>query len=78
MGVINGIIQHGRTRNTSYNIIRAIAEMVVNRRPVHFTNFGGGGQVIVLKSAITLMCAESNERLKVVAQLFTSWWNRPT
>jgi Fic family protein len=24
------------------------------------------------------MCAESNDWLKVVTQLFTRWWNRPT
>ena len=24
------------------------------------------------------MCAESNERLKIVTQLFIRWWNRPT
>jgi hypothetical protein len=24
------------------------------------------------------MCAESNERMKIVTQLFIRWWSRPT
>ena len=58
--------------------IRAIAGEVVKLRSVHLINFCGGGQVIGLKFATALMCAESNDRLKVVTQLFTRWWNRPT
>lgn len=57
--------------------IRAIAGEVVKSRSVHLINFCGGRQEIDLKSATALMCAESNDRLKVVAQLFTRWWNRP-
>ena len=35
--------------------IRAIAGEVVNSRSVHLINFGGGGQVIALKSATALI-----------------------
>ncbi len=32
----------------------------------------------VPKHATAHMCAESNERLKIVTQLFIRWWKRPT
>ena len=39
----------------SQHCIKAIAGEVVNRRSVHIINFGGGGQVIALKSATALI-----------------------
>lgn len=32
----------------------------------------------VPRHATAHMCAESNDWLKIVTQLFTRWWNRPT
>ncbi|MGO3283829.1 MAG: hypothetical protein ACTIK4_02730, partial [Mesonia sp.] len=32
----------------------------------------------VLNHATNHTCTESNERLKIVTQLFIRWWNRPT
>lgn len=47
---------HGRKKSTiAQHCIRAIAGEVVNSRSVHLINFGGGGQVIALKSATALI-----------------------
>jgi len=47
---------HGRKKSTiAQQCIRAIAGDVVNSRSVHLINFCGGGQVIALKSATTLI-----------------------
>ncbi len=47
---------HGRKESTSkQHCIRAIAGAVVKSRSVHLINFGGGGQVIALKSATALI-----------------------
>ena len=35
-------------------------------------------KVSVFLHATFHTCAESNERLKIVTQLFIRWWNRPT
>ena len=48
---------HGQKRKSTIaqHCIRAIAGEVVNSRSVHSINFGGGGQVIALKSATALI-----------------------
>lgn len=47
---------HGRRKSTGIqHCIRAIAGEVVKSRSVHFLNFSGSGQVIVLKSATALI-----------------------
>ncbi|RRO25530.1 hypothetical protein [Flavobacteriaceae bacterium 14752] len=47
---------HGRKKSTiAQHCIRAIAGEVVKSRSVHLINFGGGGQVIALKSATALI-----------------------
>ena len=70
---------HRRKESTGIqHCISAIAGEVVKSRSAHLINFCGSGQIIALKSATALMCAESNERLKIVTQLFIRWWNRPT
>lgn len=44
------------TKNTScQHCIKAIAGEVVKSRSVHLINFGGGGQIIALKSATALI-----------------------
>lgn len=49
-------IKHGRKKNHyPQHCIRAIAGEVVKSRSVHLINFCGGGQVIALKSATTLI-----------------------
>jgi len=46
----------GRRKSTGIqHCIRAIAGEVVKLRSVHLTNFCGGGQVIILKSATALI-----------------------
>ncbi len=46
----------GRKESTGIqHCIKAIAGEVVNSRSVHLINFGGGGQVIALKSATALI-----------------------
>ena len=48
--------KHGRKESTGIqHCIRAIAGAVVKSRYVHLINFGGGGQVIALKSATALI-----------------------
>ena len=47
---------HGRKESTGIqHCIKAIAGEVVKSRSVHLRNFGGGGQVIALKSATALI-----------------------
>jgi hypothetical protein len=47
---------HGRKESTGIqHCIKAIAGEVVKLRSVHLINFGGGGQVIALKSATALI-----------------------
>ena len=47
---------HGRKESTGIqHCIKAIAGEVVNRKSEHLINFGGGGQVIGLKSATALI-----------------------
>ncbi len=47
---------HGRKESTGIqHCIKAIAGEVVKSRSVHLINFGGGGQVIALKSATALI-----------------------
>ena len=47
---------HGRQRSTGGNSVYvAIAGEVVNTKSVHLINFGGGGQIIALKSATALI-----------------------
>jgi hypothetical protein len=47
---------HGRRKSTGIqHCIRAIAGKVVKSRSVHLINFGGGRQVIALKSATALI-----------------------
>lgn len=47
---------HGRRKSTGIqHCIRAIAGKVIKSRSVHLINFGGGGQVIALKSATALI-----------------------
>ena len=45
----------GKAATKTQHCIRAIAGEVVNSRSVHLINFGGGGQVIALKSATALI-----------------------
>ena len=46
----------GRKESTGIqHCIKAIAGEVVNSRSLHLINFGGGGQVIALKSATALI-----------------------
>ena len=44
-----------RRSTKAQHCIRAIAGEVVKSRSVHLINFGGGGQVIALKSATALI-----------------------
>ncbi len=47
---------HGRKKSTGIqHCIRAMAGKVVKSRSVDLINFGGGGQVIALKSATALI-----------------------
>jgi len=47
---------HGPKESTGIqHCIKAIAGKVVKSRSVHLKNFGGGGQVIALKSATALI-----------------------
>src|SRR5690606_24117455 len=46
---------------TAQHCIRAIAGAVVKSRSVHLINFGGGGQVIALKSATALILDRCEE-----------------
>lgn len=50
---------HGPKRKSTIaqHCIRAIAGEVVKSRSVHLINFGGGGQVIALKTATALIPA---------------------
>jgi len=44
-----------RRKPSCQHCIKAIAVEVVKSRPVHLIYFGGGGQVIALKSATALI-----------------------
>ncbi len=61
---------HGRRKSTGIqHCIRAIAGEVVKSRSVHFINFSGNGQVIVLKSATALIldrCAKVSAPLQLL------------
>ena len=55
-----------------------MAGKVVNSSFVLLNIFGVSRQESASKTATSHMCAESNERLKIVTQLYVRWWNRPT
>jgi hypothetical protein len=62
---------HGQKRKSTItqHCIKAIAGEVVNSRSVHLINFGGGGQVIVLKSATALILGRWRSLEKTTTEL---------
>lgn len=52
---MNTYFAYQNNKNVAQHCIRAIAGEVVKSSSVHLINFGGGGQVIALKSATALI-----------------------